>query len=487
MEIYQMTATQIVNMLQKKEVSSVDVVSGYIERIKQVDKKIGAFITLCEKEALRSAQQFDNNKTKDDKLNVLSGLPIGIKDNISTEGILTTCGSKMLYNYIPAFDATVIKKIKEHGGIVLGKLNMDEFAMGSSNETSYFGTVKNPRDLEYVPGGSSGGSAASVTALEVPLSLGSDTGGSIRQPASFCGIVGFKPTYGTVSRYGLIAFASSLDQIGPLSKTVDDTALLYSVISGHDSLDATSEDIKPYKIDLQNVNLDYLKGKTIAIVDEYMGEEIYDRGKDKVREIAAELEKYGVNIIEMSIPSTIYGLPAYYVISSAEASSNLARFDGVSYGFRAKDCDNLDELYFESRTQGFGLEVKRRIMLGTFVLSSGYFDAYYKRAKALQNQIIQQIDDCFKKCDFVLTPTTPTSAFKIGSEISDPHKMHANDLCTVSANIAGFPAINIPFIEKGGLPIGIQLFANRFHDGELLKAAKALESLRGDIPFEDIA
>lgn len=486
MKLYELDALTLFKMLKKKETSSEEIVKSYFDRIEKVEQKIDAFITLCKDEAIKQAIEIDKNGVLDNSSKIC-GLPIGIKDNISTKGILTTCASKMLYNYVPCYDAFVVDKIKKAGGIILGKLNMDEFAMGSSNETSYFKITKNPHNTQYVPGGSSGGSAASVASCETLFALGSDTGGSIRQPASFCGVVGFKPTYGTVSRYGLIAFASSLDQIGPIAKTVDDAAILYEVISGHDSMDATSFNIDSYKYDLENIDISYLKGKTVALVDEYMSESIYKEGKDKVNEIASILEKNGVNIINISLPSLIYGLPAYYVISSAEASSNLARFDGVSYGYRSENCENLNDLYVNSRTEGFGTEVKRRIMLGTFVLSSGYFDAYYKRAKILQNKIIEQMNDCFLKCDFLLTPTTPTPSFKIGAEITDPSKMHANDLCTVCANIAGMPAISIPFGKTtDNLPIGVQLYANRFKDSEILKAAKVIEQLREPISIPDL-
>ena len=388
MNLYEMSATKLSKMIKSKEISALELTNNIFSRINSVEPNIQAYVTLCEDDAVKTAKLVDEKIAKKEQISPLAGIPIGIKDNICTKNILTTCSSKMLYNFVPPYDATVIKKLKNANVIMTGKLNMDEFAMGSSTETSYFKTTKNPYNLKYVPGGSSGGSAASVAAGEAIMSLGSDTGGSIRQPASYCGVVGLKPTYGAISRYGLIAFASSLDQIGPLTKSVDDAALLYSIISGQDPLDATSQKIKPLDWNTNFSDISIIKDLKVAIPKEYFSNQIDDDVKDAVFKVVKMLEKNGAKISTISLPSTPHALSAYYIISSAEASSNLARYDGVHYGYRSENYSTLNEMYENTRTEGFGNEVKSRIILGTYIWSSGYYDTYYKRAKLLQNKII---------------------------------------------------------------------------------------------------
>lgn len=487
MKLYEMTATKLSKMLDKKEISSKELTQSVFSRINDAEDKVNAYVTLCEEDAIKKSAQVDEKRAKGEQLHPLAGIPIGIKDNMCTKNILTTCGSKMLYNFVPPYNATAVEKVEGANMICTGKLNMDEFAMGSSTETSYYGTSRNPYNLSYVPGGSSGGSAACVAAGEAIFSLGSDTGGSIRQPAAFCGLVGFKPTYGAISRYGLIAFASSLDQIGPLTRCVDDAALLYSAISGKDPLDATSENINLINWESNKTDLSLLKGLKVGIPKEYYIDAIDEENKKAAKDVAKILEDNGAELIDVSLPSTEYALSAYYIISSAEASSNLARFDGVKYGYRTEDYSSLTEMYEKTRSEGFGDEVKRRIMLGTFVLSSGYYDAYYKRAKYLQARACKELDECFENCDILLTPTVPTAAFPIGAEISDPVKMHANDMCTVSANIAGLPAISVPCAKNSeNLPLGVQLISNRFTDENLLKIAKCCEDLLGQWNIPEI-
>ena len=435
-------------------------------------------VAVAEESAKENAKKIDKAMAAGEKLHPLAGIPIGIKDNISTKGIRTTCSSKMLENYVPPFDATVINKINNAGMTVIGKMNMDEFAMGSSTETSYMHLTRNPYNTECVPGGSSGGSAAAVAAGEAILTLGSDTGGSIRQPAALCGVVGMKPTYGSVSRYGLVAFASSLDQIGPLGKSVKDVAMLQSLICGHDRYDATSKNIEypDYAAALK----ENAKSLKIGIPKEYFGEGIDSQVKESVMKAVKEFEEQGAVIKEISLPSTEYAINTYYIIASAEASSNLARFDGVKYGYRTSEYDGLVDMYEKTRSEGFGDEVKRRIMLGTFVLSSGYFDAYYKKAKRVQNQISQEFTDAFKDCDIIATPTVPASAFKIGENIGDPIKMYYNDVCTVTVNIAGLPAISLPCgKDSAGMPMGLQLIGDKFSEQTLLNTAYTYEKICG--------
>lgn len=477
MELYEKTASELSEMLKSKQISSVELTESVFDRIGAVEDKVEAYVTLCRDKALEQAKELDNRRTKE-TLHPLAGIPIGIKDNISTKGILTTCSSKMLYNYVPPFNAHVIDRINDADMIITGKLNMDEFAMGSSTETSYFKKTKNPHDLTRVPGGSSGGSAASVAAGECIVSLGSDTGGSIRCPASYCGVVGLKPTYSSVSRYGLIAFASSLDQIGPFGRCVKDVAMLYSLICGHDSMDATSA-YREYPL-FENKLTSDVKGLKIGIPAEYFGDGVDEEVKKAVMNSVKELEKQGAEIVEISLPSTKYALSAYYVISSAEASSNLARFDGVKYGYRTENYDSLIDMYEKTRSEGFGDEVKRRIMLGTFVLSSGFYDAYYKKAKLVANNIKAEFAEAFAKCDVIATPATPSPAFKLGENMGDPLKMYAADICTVTVNIAGLPAVSTPCGKVNGMPVGIQFIGSKFDEQTLLNTAYALEKINGE-------
>ena len=452
MALYEKSASQLSAMLKNKEISSVELTKSVFERISQVEDKVEAYITLDEENALTKAAEVDKKRAEGAELSPLAGIPIGIKDNISTKGLRTTCASKMLENYVPPFDASVMTKLRAHDIVVTGKLNMDEFAMGSSTEYSYF--------------------------KKTVMTLGSDTGGSIRQPASYCGVVGLKPTYGAVSRYGLVAFASSLDQIGPLGRTVEDVAMLQSAICGHDKMDATSA-YREYPDLAALLNSD-VKGLRIGIPDEYFGEGIEDGVKAAVMEAVKELEKQGAVVKHISLPSTDYALSSYYIISSAEASSNLARFDGVKYGFRAEEYDGLVDMYEKTRSQGFGDEVKRRIMLGTFVLSSGFYDAYYKKAKLLQRRISAEFAEAFREVDVIAAPTVPTPAFKIGENTDDPLKMYATDVCTVTVNIAGLPAISVPCMNKAGeLPVGLQLIGDKFAEDKLLGAAYAYEKAVG--------
>ena len=478
MRLYEKTASELSEMLKNKECSAVELCNDVLARINETENKIGSYVTVAEESAKENAKKIDKAMAAGEKLHPLAGIPIGIKDNISTKGIRTTCSSKMLENYVPPFDATVMNKINNAGMTVLGKMNMDEFAMGSSTETSYMHLTRNPYNTECVPGGSSGGSAAAVAAGEAILTLGSDTGGSIRQPAALCGVVGMKPTYGSVSRYGLVAFSSSLDQIGPLGKSVKDVAMLQSLICGHDRYDATSKNIEypDYAAALK----ENAKSLKIGIPKEYFGEGIDSQVKESVMKAVKEFELQGAVIKEISLPSTEYAINTYYIIASAEASSNLARFDGVKYGYRTSEYDGLVDMYEKTRSEGFGDEVKRRIMLGTFVLSSGYFDAYYKKAKRVQNQISQEFTDAFKDCDIIATPTVPASAFKIGENIGDPIKMYYNDVCTVTVNIAGLPAISLPCgKDSAGMPMGLQLIGDKFSEQTLLNTAYTYEKICG--------
>lgn len=478
MELFERNAYELSDMLKNKEISSVELTKSVFDRIKSVENKVNSYVTLNEENALETAAEIDKKRANQESLSDLAGIPMGIKDNISTKGLKTTCSSKMLNNYVPPFNATVINKLNDAGAVITGKLNMDEFAMGSSTETSYFKPTCNPHALDRIPGGSSGGSAAAVAACEAVVSLGSDTGGSIRQPASYCGVVGLKPTYGAVSRFGLVAFASSLDQIGPIGKCVKDVAMVQSVINGHDRMDATSA-YRNYTDLSANLKSD-VKGLKIGVPNEYFGEGIDDEVKASVLNAVKELEKQGAVVKEISLPSTDYALSAYYIISSAEASSNLARFDGVRYGYRAENYNSLIDMYEKTRSEGFGDEVKRRIMLGTFVLSSGFYDAYYGKAKLLQKRISEEFNSAFKDIDIIAAPTVPTTAFKIGENIDDPLKMYATDICTVTVNIAGLPAVSIPCgTDSNKLPIGLQLIGNKFTEQTLLNTAYAYENFCG--------
>lgn len=474
MNLYEYPAYELSEMIKKREISSVELTKSILERIKEVDGSIKAYIKTDEGMSLKMAEEADRLIASGNSESRLTGIPIGIKDNISTKGIATTCASKMLENYVPVFNATVMDKLCAAGAVISGKLNLDEFAMGSSTENSYFFTTKNPFDQSCVSGGSSGGSAAAVSCGETVLALGSDTGGSIRQPASLCGVVGLKPTYGSVSRYGLVAFASSLDQIGPLGRTVKDVALLQDEICGHDPLDATSAQ-RTYT-SLYDGLTDNIQGIKIGIPKEYYGEGIKAEVKEAVMTAVKALEARGAKAVSVSLPSTGYALSAYYIIACAEASSNLARFDGVKYGYRSNKCDSLIDMYENTRSEGFGREVKRRIMLGTFVLSSGYFDAYYKKAKLLQKRIQHEFSDAFKEVDAIITPTSPSEAFKIGERASDPLSMYAADICTVTVNIAGLPAVSVPCgYSEAGLPYGMQIIGRKFDEQTVLNLAYAHE------------
>lgn len=477
MSLYQHTARELHEKLIKKECSAKEIAESVFARIDACEERVGAYVTLERESALAAAGAVDRKIAAGESIGPLAGIPVAVKDNICTKDVLTTCSSRMLYNFRPPYNATVVEKLLAADYVMTGKANMDEFAMGSSCEASYFKKTANPHDLARVPGGSSGGSAAAVAAGEAVVSLGSDTGGSIRQPASLCGVIGLKPTYGSVSRYGLVAFASSLDQIGPMGRCVEDVAALYGVICGKDQMDATTarRDYPDFAAGLKND----VKGLRIGIPKEYFGPGVDAEVKASVHAALAELEKAGAALKEISLPGTDYALSAYYIISSAEASSNLARFDGVKYGFRAEEYDGLIDMYEKTRSQGFGDEVKRRIMLGTFVLSSGYYDAYYNKAKLFQKALRAEFEDAFKECDVIATPTSPTVAFKLGENLGDPLKMYAADVCTIAVNIAGLPGLSVPCGMSRGLPVGLQLIGPRFSEQRLFDTAYAFQSLRG--------
>ena len=474
-ELTERTIYEHAEALRKKEYSSLELTEAYLDQIDKKDKTIGAYITVTAEKAIESAKAFDEGRCSDSGVSPLAGIPCGIKDNMCTKGIKTTCASKMLSSYIPPYSAHVVEKLEHSGAVVLGKLNMDEFAMGSTTENSAFKICRNPLDTDRVPGGSSGGSAAAVAAREAVYTLGSDTGGSIRQPASFCGVVGMKPTYGSVSRYGLVAFASSLDQIGPITSTVLDNALVLNAIVGHDKRDATSVKrvYNDFTADIKNG----VKGMKIGVPEEFFGEGISDDVRKAVLAATDTYRALGAELVSVSMPSIDYALSAYYVISSAEASSNLARFDGVRYGYRCDDYSNIDELYRKSRSEGFGSEVKKRIMLGTFALSSGYYDAYYKKALQVRSLVRKDFDEAFGKCDFIISPVTPTVAYKIGEKTGDSLQMYMGDAYSVPVNIAGIPALTLPCgIGEGGMPVGMQLIGPAFSEGLLYRAGFAFES-----------
>ena len=435
---------------------------------------MGAFVTLTTDDAEKKASEIDNQRKENKETPQFAGIPIGIKDNLCTKGVKTTCSSKMLENFVSPYDATVVEKLNKEGIISLGKLNMDEFAMGSSTENSAIKITHNPWNLNRVPGGSSGGSAAAVAGDLVPWALGSDTGGSIREPAAFCGVVGLKPTYGLVSRYGLVAFASSLDQVGPITKDVKDNAMLLNIIAGHDEKDSTSYDIEK-KDYTKNLEKD-IKGIKIGVPKEFFGEGINETVKEQLNKAIETYKKLGAIVEETSLDVAQASLAAYYIIACAEASSNLGRFDGIRYGYRAKDYTTLKELYVNSRTEGFGDEVKRRIILGTYVLSSGYYDAYYKKAQKVRTYVKNEFDKAFQKYDVLLTPVSPNTAFKIGEKCNNPMEMYLADICTVSINIAGVPAISLPCgVDKEGMPVGMQLIGNRFEEEKILNVAYKFE------------
>ena len=475
MELITKSLTEVSKLVVRKEVKPSEVVRELISRIEETEGKINAYITINE-DVEKLAKEADEriSKLREDEVPELFGIPLSIKDNINVEDIRMTCGSKILENFISPYDATVIKRLRERGAIFIGKNNLDEFAMGSSTETSYFGPTKNPWDLERVPGGSSGGSAAAVSAFSALASLGSDTGGSIRQPASLCGVVGLKPTYGRVSRYGLTAFASSLDQIGPITRTVEDAAFLMNIISGQDSKDATSVSV-PVPNFLESINGE-VKGMVAGIPGEYFVEGMDEDVRDSVINAIKKLELMGVEVKEVSLPHTKYAVETYYIIAPAEASSNLGRFDGVRYTIRAKEYEGLIDMYCKTRAEGFGDEVKRRIMIGTYTLSAGYYDAYYLKAQKVRTLIYQDFENVFRDVDFLVTPVSPTTAFKIGEKVNDPIKMYLSDIFTIAVNLAGLPAISIPCgFDRNSLPIGIQFIGKAFDEATILKVSHRLE------------
>jgi aspartyl-tRNA(Asn)/glutamyl-tRNA(Gln) amidotransferase subunit A len=469
---------EIKKLILNKEISVRQLIENVYKNIEENDKEINSFLCLTKDKALKKADEIDEKikSGKIDQLGKLAGIPIAIKDNINVKNEKMTCSSKILENFISPYDATVIEKLEKEDAIIIGKTNMDEFAMGSSTETSYFGITRNPVDLERIPGGSSGGSAACVSANFVPISLGSDTGGSIRQPASFCGVYGMKPTYGRVSRYGVVAFASSLDQIGPFANCVDDLAYLLEVISGHDEKDSTSIDIEtPNFVKELEKSID-IQGLKIGLPKEFFAEGLDEEVKSVIMKNVEDLKNAGAIIKEISLPYTDYSVAVYYIIASSEASANLARYDGVKYGFRAENIQNLLEEYTKSRTQGFGDEVKRRIMLGTYSLSSGYYDAYYLKAQKVRNLIAKDFENAFNEVDFIITPTAPTTAFKIGEKLDNPLAMYLSDIYTISINLAGVPAISIPAgKDSKNLPVGLQIIGKHFDELGLLKISKFLE------------
>ncbi len=475
MELWQKGLKELSDLVKNKEVKPSEILESFYKRTNEFEPKINSYVTNLMENAFEEAKKKDEKLTSLEKIPDLFGLPIAIKDNISTKGIKTTCSSKMLENYEAVFDATVIEKLKQQEYIITGKTNLDEFAMGSSTENSAFFTTKNPWDLERVPGGSSGGSAAAVGAGIVPAALGSDTGGSIRQPAAFCGVVGLKPTYGRVSRFGLVAFASSLDQIGPITRTVEDSAVLMNVISGKDPKDSTSRDL-PVPDFTKNLNRE-IKGLKIGVPKEYFIEGLDEDIKNAILNAIKQLEKEGAIVEETSLPYTKYAIETYYIIAPSEASSNLARFDGVRYGHRASDYKDLEEMYSKTRDEGFGAEVKRRIMLGTYSLSSGYYDAYYLKAQQVRTLIYQDFMKAFEKYDVLITPTTPDVAFKIGEKISDPIQMYLSDIFTVSVNMGTVPAISLPCGFKNGLPIGMQIIGKPFDEETILNVAHIYERM----------
>jgi aspartyl-tRNA(Asn)/glutamyl-tRNA(Gln) amidotransferase subunit A len=471
--VFDHKVAELHQLLHKKELSVSDLVAESYKRIGEVDDKVQAFLTLDEEQAKETAKKFDDRLSTDDQKGLLFGMPIGVKDNIVTNGLRTTCASKILENFNPIYDATVVQKLQKAETITIGKLNMDEFAMGSSNENSAYQKTKNPWNLETVPGGSSGGSAAAVAAGEVLFALGSDTGGSIRQPAAFCGVVGMKPTYGRVSRFGLVAFASSLDQIGPVTRTVEDNAYLLQAISGVDPMDSTSANIEVPNF-VASLTGD-VKGLKIAVPKEYLGEGVSEAVRQSVLDALKVLEKQGAVWEEVSLPHSKYALATYYLLSSSEASANLSRFDGVRYGYRSPNAETLIDLYKNTRAEGFGDEVKRRIMLGTFALSSGYYDAYYKKAQKARTLIKKDFEDVFEKYDVIVGPTTPTPAFKIGENIADPLTMYLNDILTIPVNLAGVPGISVPCGFDGGLPLGLQIIGKHFDEATVYRTAHAFE------------
>ncbi len=472
-ELTRLSAAALAKQLASKEVSAREATEAYLNRIEEADGRVGAYLSVASEHAMKQADRIDQKRKNGETLPPLAGVPLALKDNMCTTWGHTTCASKILHNFRSPYDATAVQKLTDAGCVFLGKANMDEFAMGSSTENSAMQLTKNPRDLTRVPGGSSGGSAAAVAADEAAFALGSDTGGSIRQPAAFCGVVGMKPTYGRVSRYGLIAFASSLDQIGPLTKTVEDAALVLDAICGYDKQDSTS--VPGKETGFAAALTGDVKGKRLALPKEFLGEGISPGVKAAILEAAKRFEGMGATVAEVSMPMLSNALPAYYIISSAEASSNLGRFDGVRYGYRAEGCETLEELYLKSRSEGFGPEVKRRILLGTFALSAGYYDAYYKKALQIRTLLSEAYLKVFETFDAILSPVAPTAAYRIGEKTADPLEMYLGDICTVPVNIAGLPALSLPCGETEGLPVGMQLVGKAFDEYTLLNLGAAYE------------
>ena len=474
-EITSLSLRQLSDCLRSGELTAVQAAEAYLASIRENDPSIRAYLSVLEEKAMGQAAETDRRRARGETLSPLAGVPAGIKDNICTKGVTTTCASRMLEHFVPPYSAHVIEKLAEAGAVTLGKLNMDEFAMGSSTENSFFQITHNPRDPSRVPGGSSGGSAAAVAANEAAFALGSDTGGSIRQPAAFCGVVGMKPTYGTVSRYGLVAFASSLDQIGPLTRDVADSAMVMDCIAGHDSRDSTSirMDKLPYASQLGQD----IRGIKIALPEEFFGEGLSEDVRKGIQLAARRFQDLGAEIVRVSMPTLTHALPAYYIISSAEASSNLARFDGIRYGYRSPDYEDITSLYKNSRSEGFGEEVKRRIMLGTFALSSGYYDAYYKKALQVRTLITRDYSRIFAACDCILSPVAPTTAYKIGEKTANPLEMYLGDIYTVPVNIAGLPGLSMPCAAASdGMPVGMQLIGPAFSEPLLYRVGYAYET-----------
>ena len=477
MDITSLTAVELGKKIKAKEISVVEAVKASIAQIEKVEKDVNSFVTLDKEGALKRAEEVQKLIDDGKLTGPLAGVPVAIKDNMCTQGMLTTCSSKILGNFRPMFTAEAVKNLEEAGAVILGKTNMDEFAMGSTTETSYYGPTKNPWNLEHVPGGSSGGSCAAVAAEEAPYALGSDTGGSIRQPSSFCGVVGIKPTYGTVSRYGLIAYGSSLDQIGPVAKDVTDCAALLQTVASYDAKDATS--MKRDDYDFMSALKEDVSDLKIGIPNSYFGEGLDPQVKESILKAADVLKARGAEVEYFDLDLIDYAIPAYYVIASAEASSNLERFDGVKYGFRAKEYEGLHDMYKKSRSEGFGPEVKRRIMLGSFVLSSGYYDAYYLKALRTKALIKKEFDRAFEKYDMILSPAAPSTAPRLGESLSDPLQMYLGDIYTVSVNLAGLPGITVPCgMDDKGLPIGMQLIGDCFSEKKLFRAAYTYEQRR---------
>jgi aspartyl-tRNA(Asn)/glutamyl-tRNA(Gln) amidotransferase subunit A len=474
MAIHELTIHQLHHLLVKKEVTAKEATEAFYRRIKEVDGKVKAYLMLTEEDAFRRADEVDRKIIRGEPIGDLTGIPIGLKDILCTKGVRTACGSRILGNYVPFYDSTAVRRLKERETILLGKLNMDEFAMGSSTENSGFQVTRNPWGLNRIPGGSSGGSAAAVAADECIAALGTDTGGSIRQPASCCGVVGLKPTYGRVSRYGLVAFASSLDQVGPITKDVEDCAILLGGISGYDPSDSTSVNIEVP--DYRQYLIDDVKGIRIGIPGEYFIEGMDTDVEKSVREAIDLLKRLGAELKTVSLPHTPYAVAVYYIICTAEASSNLARYDGVKYGFRSDRYEDLMEMYGRTRAEGFGSEVKRRIILGTYVLSAGYYDAYYRKASQVRTLMRNDFEKAFEEVDVIVTPTAPTPAFRIGEKVSDPLQMYLSDILTIPVNLAGIPAISLPCgFSAEGLPIGLQIMGKHFDEGKILQVAYAFE------------